>query len=437
MPTNFWKGPHWGRREFFRLGAAALSGYWLRPRTPGEALARAAASPRGTAKNCIFVLLTGAPSHVDTWDLKVGHWTPPALGAERAGGTMWPAGYFPLLGRMMSDFTLVRSVRSWAVEHGLGMAWLEIARSPASAQGPVAPHIGSVIASELGPRSQQKLLPPFFHFNAPNRTGNSFLGPETSPLSVFPNGQGFASVFAALEEGDYTRRRELLRELNGDEPEARGGRMLDFEAFGAAGRDLLYNPAVENIFRTSSDEVGRYGPGAFGAACIAARNLVSADLGTRFVEISFGNWDHHINIYGALPGMCRELDRGLSALIADLKESGRLEETLVVVMGEFGRTVGPLNAASGRDHYPIQTALMAGGGIRGGQVVGATDAVGAEIVDNGWSLDRAVRAEDIACTMYSALGIDWTRVIRDERVTRFDYVVGADTGEYRPVDELF
>jgi uncharacterized protein (DUF1501 family) len=140
--------------------------------------------------------------------------------------------------------------------------------------------------------------------------------------------------------------------------------------------------------------------------------------------------------------MSPALDNGLAALLDDLKGSGRLGETLVVVMGEFGRTPR-ISAAGGRDHYLLQSGLLAGGGVKGGKIIGVTSADGSQVTDFGWAGSgntgpRYVRPEDIESTIYSALGIDWTSIRYDDPFGRgFEYVPFAKQGTYGPVNELF
>jgi uncharacterized protein (DUF1501 family) len=125
--------------------------------------------------------------------------------------------------------------------------------------------------------------------------------------------------------------------------------------------------------------------------------------------------------------------------MADLRNDGLLDQTLILAMGEFGRTVGPLNGQNGRDHYLQQSVLFAGGGIQGGRAIGATDDRGAATVDPGWSRDRDIKNEDIEATIYSALGIDWTTVRYDDPFKRgFEYVPSASTQDlYGPIHELW
>jgi uncharacterized protein (DUF1501 family) len=139
-----------------------------------------------------------------------------------------------------------------------------------------------------------------------------------------------------------------------------------------------------------------------------------------------------------LPTLAKTLDDGVSQLITDLKSSGLFDETLVVMAGEFGRTVGKLTGASGRDHYPQQFAFFAGAGVTGGKVLGATDPAGANTVDYGWSRQRVIKPEDIEATIYSAMGINWTTVRYDDPLGRgFYYVPNSDQDIYGPINELW
>ena len=138
------------------------------------------------------------------------------------------------------------------------------------------------------------------------------------------------------------------------------------------------------------------------------------------------------------PPLATPFDAGFGRLLGDLKADGLLDETLIVAQGEFGRTVGPLNGNRGRDHYAQQTVLFAGARIRGGRAVGATDDQGARTADPGWVRERDVKAEDIEATIYSALGIDWTTLRKDNRFGRgYEYVPSADQDLFGPVNELW
>jgi uncharacterized protein (DUF1501 family) len=219
-----------------------------------------------------------------------------------------------------------------------------------------------------------------------------------------------------------------------------GTAMEDYNVFYQSANGMMYNPIVTKAFSYTTPEYQSYGSTSFGAACITARKVLEQNQGTRYVEITQGGWDMHVNIYqqAQMPTMGKLLDDGLSQLITDLKADGLYDSTMIVMAGEFGRTVGPLTAAAGRDHWPVQFAFFAGGGVKGGRIIGATDAIGQYIVDNGWSRDRVVRPEDIEATIYSALGINWTTVRQDDPLNRgFYYVPNSDTDLYGPINELF
>lgn len=161
-----------------------------------------------------------------------------------------------------------------------------------------------------------------------------------------------------------------------------------------------------------------------------AKQIQAANQGTRFVQITSGSWDMHQDIYwlqnpkgNNLYTMGKPLDDGVGALLDDLKATGMLEDTLVVMVGEFGRTVGPVTAAGGRDHWVQQSIVFAGGGVKGGKVLHSTDARDSYTVDFGWSRLRYVHPEDVEATVYSAMGLDWTTVRCDDPFMRgFEYV---------------
>jgi hypothetical protein len=177
---------------------------------------------------------------------------------------------------------------------------------------------------------------------------------------------------------------------------------------------------------------------------VVARNAIQSKSGTVFIQINHGNWDMHQNMWNRaytpnMYDMCSQLDGGIANLAADLKSSGDLAHTMIVMLGEFGRTPGDLNVTGGRDHHKDAMALaMLGGGVKGGRVMGATDSDGAEVVDFGWSQNRVVFMEDIACTIYSALGIDFNKTIADTPSGRvYEYVQGASEGQFFAVNEVF
>ncbi len=168
------------------------------------------------------------------------------------------------------------------------------------------------------------------------------------------------------------------------------------------------------------------------------------------MQTTLGGWDHHNNIYNraanqSLYAQCGQFDPAFAALLTDLStmpgaNAGKslLDETFIVIISEFGRTTGSLNNQGGRDHFLRNSYVFAGGGVKGGRIIGKTDSVGNKAVEMGWSANREVRPEDVTCSLYSALGIDYTTMRTDDPLGRgFEYVPGARDGHYGVIEELF
>lgn len=440
--THFWSRPQLTRRLLFKHASTALGGYFLLPGGPMETVAKAAVSPIGTAKNVVFVLLAGGPSHVDTFDLKEGPWTPEFLAPTSYGDIRWPQGLMPKLAEQMNNIALIRSVRSWAAVHALAQTWVQIGRNPVSGLSKIAPHIGSVVSLELGKTTAQ-MLPAFVSLNTVTGPGPGYLSPEHSAFYINnPAGGGLGNNTHRDGQAAFDRRYSLLTELDEEQRnlDPRGAAYNEMAAFNLSARRLMYNTDVNNVFTFDAATRTRYGATNFGNACIVARNMLQSNVGTRFIQITLGGWDNHSNIYlpnANLQAATRQLDNGVGSLLADL-QGPLLDETLVVVMGEFGRTVSKLNGQGGRDHFLQQSIMMAGAKIRGGRAIGSTDADGSVSLETGWSRNREIRAEDVEATIYSALGIDWTTIRRDDPLGRgFEYVPFADRDLYGPINELW
>ncbi len=431
--------PRVGRRVFFKHVAAAVGGYFFLPAQK----AKAAGTPIGTAKNVIFILLQGAPSHIDTFDLKEGAWTPAFMAPTSYGSLRFPQGLMPNLANSIQDLAFLRSLRSHNTAHPLAQAWLQMGRNPVQGLNRIAPHIGSVVASELGPQNPNAILPYFVSLNAQDGPGAGFLPPQDEPYYVSPNGGGLPNTSHPDGAAALDRRLELAWELDAEimYNEYLGSGPDELNQFRLKARSMMYNSTVNSVFNFDQTTRVAYGNSSFGNACITARNLIKYNLGTRFVQITFGSWDHHSNIYqpnSNLQSMSKQFDSGLAQLIADLKSDGNFGNTLIVAAGEFGRTVGPVTANAGRDHHLQQSALFAGAGIKGGQAIGSTNAAGDDIADPGWSAGRNAWPEDIEATIYSALGIDWTKAIHADELGRgFYYVPDQDPYTYQPINELW
>ena len=434
----YWSKPRLGRRVFFRHAASAMGGYLLMPTRPMDGVAQAAAATKGTAKYCIFVMMQGAPSHTDTFDIKPANGMPlNEFKPTEYKGVLWPAGMMPRLGEQFGDITLLRSVRAWANVHGLMQTWVQMGRNPATPTAKISPHIGSVVSMELTDRTA--ILPAFIALNGTPRAAAGFLPVAHSPF-VLAAGAPLPNTSHREGAARFAQRSELLvatEKAGGDAVEL-GLSPDEIADWKARSRALMYNGAVDRIFTLGEDEKARYGASAFGNACLTARNLLRANMGTRFIQITFPGWDHHANIYTQLAGMLPQFDNGLGRLMTDLKADGLLDQTLIVAQGEFGRTVGPVNGNRGRDHFGQQAVFVAGARTRGGRAIGISDLNGRGTLETGWRRDREIRAEDIEATMYSALGIDWTTLRKDNRFGRgFEYVPGAEQDLYGPVHELW
>ncbi|HEX4945627.1 MAG TPA: DUF1501 domain-containing protein [Blastocatellia bacterium] len=444
-------GPMFGRRNFFKLAGAGVAGYFLTPTLNTEVVAKAAPEAQlyATARNCILVFLNGAPSHVDTFDLKVGTWTPADFNPTTYNGVLFPQGLMPNLATKLDQLAIIRSLRAPALVHSLQQQWVQIARSPATQLGKIAPHIGSVVSMEFeAQRRADQKLPVFISLNGNPQAGPGYFNGRHAAFNVNASPNGLSSLSNSDGQARFETRYRMLMSLEGN---LRGNSFIGNEVttmsdFYERGKGMMYNPTVDAVFKFTTTDQQRYGNNGFGNSCIVARNLVKADAGTRFIQLNLGGWDHHSNIYaatGGIYGTCRSLDVGLSNLLTDLATTAGvnggtlLDETLIVMVGEFGRTTGALNNQAGRDHYFQHFAVLAGGGVKGGRVIGSTTDDGRMVKEPGWSQNRPVANEDLAATIYSALGINYLTIRRDDPFGRgFEYVPFANDGYWKPVMEV-
>jgi len=443
---TFFNRPHWTRRRFFQILGAGVSGAFLAERyAKADDVTTSTAVTKNTARNVIFILMAGAPSHTDTFDLKVVNGvTPASFMPQSNNGIMWPTGLMPKLGNMMGDFAIIRAMRAHGLVHSLGQTWTQIGRNPAAALGNIAPNIGSVVAIEKDKeRSVGQIFPAFLALNSANAVGSGYLPAVYAPFKVTPAQGGIANTTNPDGQTTFSNRWKLMHSLDDNlrVNSPNGKPMEDYDNFYSSAEGMMYNPVVNQSFGYPATESARYGNTSLGNACLVASQVLKANQGTRFIQITSNDgWDMHTNIYqqGNLPSKGKILDDAVSQLLNDLKTNGLFDNTLVVMVGEFGRTVGALTAAGGRDHFPQQFAFMAGGGVKGGTIIGTTNAAGSDVSDFGWSQQRYVYAEDIEATIYSALGIDWTTIRHDDPLGRgFEYVPTTGAFPFYPVHELW
>jgi uncharacterized protein (DUF1501 family) len=402
------------RRDFLHLGLLTAFGLSV-----GGALRLQAANTPARAKSCILIWLDGGPSHLDTFDPKPD--APSEVRSQfRAIGTsvagLQICEHLPLTARVMQDVALIRSLTHDLGNHDTGARYLLTGHRPTPALE--YPSLGSLVANDAGFGAA---LPPYVAIPGDAVGGNSgaarsgYLPGACSAFNVGPDPARVRDL--NLPEGvsfaRSERRREMLAKLDAFSRQAEEG-TTSRDAFYEQAYRLLASGEARGAFDLAQEKPGvreRYGPAKIGAGCLLARRLVEA--GSRFVTVVDTGWDTHTQIFRELPdsrfagsGKLPSLDRAYAALLTDLRERGLLDSTLVVLMGEFGRTP-KLNAVAGRDHWPrAGFACLAGGGVRGGQVIGATDAHGEAPVD------RPISPPDLAFTLLKLLGIDPARELR-------------------------
>ncbi|MBZ5575484.1 MAG: DUF1501 domain-containing protein [Acidobacteriia bacterium] len=431
------------------LFGAASSAFLAAARRADADVTSTGVTMRNTARACIFINMAGAPSQLDTFDPKDGPWNPSDANLQQHGKIVLSQTMFPNLSNITNDLCVLRSVKSWEAAHDRGQFYTQTTHPANPAFVAETPNIGSVVALEKGGSGR---VPPFMALNAGGIVfqGAKFLGGLDEPFTPSINdGSGLTTLqlsgFGSNSQPRFQQRYNLLAALDTNlRSNPYDPIMASHAAYYTAAQQLMYDPAIASIFQFNTSDDTRYGATPFGRSCIVARNAIQAKNGTVFVTLLLNGWDTHQSMFDRryAPNMYTlngDLDRGLGNLVADLKQSGDFSQTLIVVMGEFGRTPGDLNPRGGRDHHQdAQSALLLGGGVRGGKAIGATDSQGDQIIDPGWSQNRVIFMEDIAATIYSALGIDWTKALTNTPSGRkFEYVPFGSVGTYVPVEEVF
>jgi hypothetical protein len=414
--------PWLSRRDWLRLSAAGLA--WSSASGWLEALAADTAALPQRRRACILLWMEGGPSQIDTFDPKPGR---PTGGAFKAIETAVPGirvgEHLPGVSRQMKHLALVRSMSTKEGDHGRASYLLRTGNLP---QEPIQyPTLGSLLSRELG--DPEAALPAFVSIGSRRGLsdggyGAGFLGPEFAPLLVgSTDNDPYTPVLSerALAVPDL----KPARGVAGEQVRARAGLLREMNAEFAAGREdpaarslrSAYDRALRLMTSTAAtafrldDEPPRlrdaYGRNLFGQGCLLARRLV--ERGVAFVEVTLGRvpgafsgWDTHARNFDDLKALCGVLDPAWATLMQDLKDRGLLETTLVVWMGEFGRTPR-INGNAGRDHYPnAWSVVLGGGGIRGSQAFGRTSADGDAVEE------RPLTVPDLLATVCRALGVD-------------------------------
>ncbi len=421
------------RRSMLKASLAGLAGIslpsLLRTRvegaTPGSKLKR--------NKSVILIWMTGGPSHIDTWDVK------PEMPYEVRGPfkdirTKLPGvhicEYLPKQAAMMDKFTLIRSVDCRASNHEPNMV-MQTANSEAeprlNAKGHLYPAIGSVVAKFR--ETDNLVLPPYVVLNLKSKlhvASGGYLGQQFDPF----NGAGAAKLFqlpAGLTMERIGERRSLFKQMDQlrSKLDASGG-MEAMDRFSQRAFEIVAGGNAQTAFDVSREPakiIERYGEHDWCRQALLARRLVEA--GVSFVTLDLSNhsasgtWDTHgdnIPPYGGIWNGLRPLlpvfDHLITTLVSDLEDRGLLDDTLVIAMGEFGRTptLGTQDSTDGRDHWPyVMSMCMAGGGFRHGQVIGASSRDGGEIAE------RPVSPGDLAATIYHHFGVPLDSTYQDHQ----------------------
>jgi hypothetical protein len=417
------------RREWCKLSLAGVVGFsssgWL------ETLAADAAASRQRKRSCILLWMTGGPSQLDTFDLKPGHANG---GPFREIDTSVPgiriSEHLPRLARHLDKLVLVRSMSTKEADHGRATYQMRTGHLPGSLVQ--YPTLGSLFSKEMEEPGAE--LPSFvsiapYRFFSPAAYGPGFLGPRHAPLVVGENQQSLLPIPGRQDNYEDSLKVQDLDLPAGISAERAAARVellddmeQDFLARRSAGPSQSHRSAYQRavtLMRSAATRAfnldeepaqlrDRYGRNLFGQGCLLARRLV--EQGVPFVEVSLatvGNlalgWDTHVNNFDGVRRLSEVLDPAWSTLMEDLKDRGLLDSTTIVWMGEFGRTPR-INGNRGRDHWANSwTTVLAGGGFRGGQVIGKTSADGTAVEE------RPVSVADLLATVALALGIDTSK----------------------------
>jgi hypothetical protein len=395
------------RRSFLRVGALAPIGLSLSQLLAHEA--RGETSSAARAKSVILVYLGGGLSHHDSFDLK------PDSPAEIRGKYkqidsnvpgLQVGELLPKMAQCMDKLTLVRSGAHNNDHHETATNWVMSGRF-GSAFGDF-PAVGAVVAHETGFTGS---LPPYVAVpRNPSFTWelgkSAYLGGRYESFKAGdPNDKNFEvrdlTVNAAMASS-AARRKSLLTALDDLSTRVKGNdQIATYDEFQQRAATMILSPEAQSAFDIKQEKDSLrdvYGHTTFGQSCLLARRLV--EKGVRFVTVNYSGWDHHAKIFESLDRKLPEFDTGFSALLKDMDDRGLLKDTLVVAMGEFGRTP-KINKDAGRDHWGQAASLLwAGAGVKRGFVLGSTDKEGAYVTA------KAVRPADVACTILDSLGID-------------------------------
>jgi uncharacterized protein (DUF1501 family) len=409
---------HMHRRHLLRVGAVGLgvgvSGMFNR-------LVRAGDGDPKRKRQCILLWMNGGPATIDLWDLKPGHDNGGPFKEIKTNAPGLMIGeHLPEMAKFGDRLAVLRGMSTKEGDHGRATYLMRTGSLPVG--GVQFPSIGGLLSKELGdPKAELpnavSIAPQRFFNN--DAFGPGFLGPNYAPLMVAENTFQFdgqqIDVEKALKVQNLDRpsdvskehadaRMELLRHMQSDFAATRPGSISTAHSAAYDRATRLMQSDAGKVFDLSQEKDAtrdKYGRSLFGQGCLLARRLI--EKGVAFVEVNLGNWDTHGDNFTAVTRLCGTLDKAWAALMGDLKDRGLLDSTLIIWMGEFGRTP-KINGNKGRDHWPNSWAtVLAGGGIKGGQAVGKTSADGTTVED------KLTSTSDLLATACAALGLDHTK----------------------------
>ena len=380
------------RRFLSAVGAGAAAAGSLNFR---DLMAVEADNLRKQGRAMILLWMRGGPSQFETFDPKPGTTTGgPTEAIQTSVGGIQIADNFPKMAAMMNDIALVRSMTNKEGSHPRATYQMHTGYIPS---GSVKhPSLGSCIAQQIGDPASE--LPSFVSVG--DTQGAGFLGMDYEPFVVRRPGELPSNVALPVETGRFDRRLGLLGKLEEEFASAGAEELVaTHQSLYRKSSKLVQSPDVAafDISEESQTLRDSYGDSDFGRGCLLARRLV--ERGVTFIEVRSNSWDSHQNNFDQCSRVASEVDPATAALISDLKDRGMLDKTLVVWMGEFGRTP-KVNARNGRDHYPrVFNLAMAGGGIQGGQVYGSSTDDGSAVKDS------PVTVHDLFQTVCGALQV--------------------------------
>jgi uncharacterized protein (DUF1501 family) len=411
------------RRDWLRLCTAgaltAPTSGWL-----STLAAHASESGKPRKKSCILLFMTGGASHIDTFDPKPNNDTSEFRPISTNVSGIQICENLPKMADQMDKCALLRGMSTSEGSHGRARYYMHTGYRQ-GVGGVTHPSLGSIASARLTrPESD---LPNFVCIGGA-AFGAGYIGPQHAPVEIADPMRGIENLKPTGSMTAFDKKASLLEEIE-------RGFLERVPAAAADAHQKTYRRAIDlmhsakakafDLEQEPASARDLYGRSRLGNACLMARRLVEHDVA--FVEIPMNGWDTHRDNTGRVQTLCGELDRPMAALIADLKDRGLLDSTLVIWMGDFGRTP-KIGKQGGRDHYPrAWTTLLAGAGIKPGQVIGGTDAQGSTVVE------RPTSAIDFMATVCRALDIDHTKEFRtkDGRPIRV-----VDKGE-KVVTELF